>query len=144
MSAVALMHWGPALQVGFGDIDVQHRRLVGLVNTLDDAMRAGRDRDIMGTVLTELIRYTALHFAYEEKLMARHGLAHAEHSRQHVMEHERLRTEVESFQRDFLLADADVSADLLDFLCTWLGDHVLGTDKEFASALLAAGAVSAA
>ncbi len=138
------MCWGPAMQVGFGDIDAQHRRLVRLVNTLDDAMRDGRDRDIMGTVLAELIRYTTLHFAYEEKLMARHGLAGDEHSRQHLVEHERLRSEVETFQRDFLLGDADVSADLLDFLSSWLGDHVLGTDKELASALLAAGAVSAA
>ena len=141
---MTLLHWGPALQVGFGDIDAQHRRLVGLVNTLDDAMCAGRDRDVLGTVLAELVRYTTLHFAYEEKLMTRHGLADHVHSAEHRVEHERLRSEVETFQRDFILGDADVSQELLDFLRNWLADHILGTDKGLATALLAAGAVSAA
>ena len=75
---MALMTWGPALQIGYGDIDVQHKRLVDLINALDDGVRSGHSRDVLADVLTELARYTQLHFAFEEKLMELYGLSDTE------------------------------------------------------------------
>lgn len=140
---MSLMTWGPALMIGFGDIDVQHRRLVQLVNALDDAMHAGRSREVLGTVLTELVRYTKLHFAFEEKLMAAYGLQGGDVAA-HKEEHATLTAQVNDFAAQFAEGSADVSVELLEFLRDWLSNHILGTDKGLAAALRQAGAVSAA
>ncbi len=138
---MALMTWGPALQIGYGDIDVQHKRLVDLINALDDGVRSGHSRDVLADVLTELARYTQLHFAFEEKLMELYGLSDTE---EHRAEHARLTADVMSFKRQFDDGEVDLSADLLHYLRDWLNFHILQTDRALAQALRANGAVSAA
>ena len=61
--------WGPKLWVGVKDIDDQHKKLVEIVNKLNDAMVAGHGREVIGPTLNELIRYTQQHFAAEERIM---------------------------------------------------------------------------
>ncbi len=138
---MALMTWGPALQIGYGDIDVQHKRLVDLINALDDGVRSGHSRDVLADVLTELARYTQLHFAFEEKLMELYGLSDTE---EHRAEHARLSADVMSFKRQFDDGEVDLSADLLHYLRDWLNFHILQTARALAQALRANGAVSAA
>jgi hemerythrin-like metal-binding protein len=138
---MALMAWGPMLQLGFGDIDEQHKRLVELVNELDDAMRAGRGRDIVGKVLGELVRYTVYHFAFEEKLMDQYGVGAAA---AHKAEHKKLVEDVSAFKKKFDSGSAAVTTELMTFLRNWLSNHILKTDKALAKELLAKGARSAA
>lgn len=139
-----LITWGPTLQVGFGDIDVQHRRLVDLLNTLHDAFHGDRDREVLGQVVSELVRYARLHFSYEEHLMRRHGLADDTRSRSHVEEHQELTKSVADVQTRYLAGEQDLTEELLEFLKDWLEHHILGTDRGLALALVRAGAVSAA
>jgi len=138
---MTLMTWGPMLQLGYGDIDVQHKRLVELVNSLDDAMRAGKGRDVLGGVLDELIKYTQFHFAFEEKLMDKYAISTTV---AHKAEHQKLIAEVGAFQTKFEAGSASVSTELMSFLRTWLSDHILKTDKALAKELLAKGAKSPA
>lgn len=138
---MALMTWGPMLQVGYGDMDAQHKRLVELVNQLDDAMRGGHGRDVVGPVLNELIRYTVSHFAFEEKLMDRYGISS---SVAHKAEHKKLVADVSAFKAKFDAGSAAVSTELMSFLRNWLSSHILKTDKALAGELLTKGAKSAA
>jgi hemerythrin-like metal-binding protein len=138
---MALMTWGPMLQIGYGDIDAQHKRLVELVNELDDAMRAGKGRDVVGHVLTELVNYTVFHFSFEEKLMDQYGIAS---SAAHKAEHKKLVADVGAFKTKFDAGSAAVTTELMSFLRNWLSAHILKTDKALAKDLLAKGAKSAA
>lgn len=138
---MALMAWGPMLQLGYGDIDAQHKRLVEIVNQLDDAMRAGHGRDVLVTVLNELIRYTVYHFAFEEKLMDQYGISSAV---AHKAEHKQLVADVSAFKSKFDAGSASVTTELMTFLRGWLSNHILKTDKALARELLAKGAKSAA
>ncbi|MEO1063794.1 MAG: bacteriohemerythrin [Actinomycetota bacterium] len=133
------MTWGPALQVGFGDIDAQHKRLVELVNELNDEMRAGSGRDAVGPVLTELVRYTVDHFAFEERLMQEHDIST---SAAHLDEHRQLVAQVASFKEDYEAGSAAVSVELMTFLRKWLTGHILKSDKALARELKQKGAVS--
>jgi hemerythrin len=138
---MALMTWGSMLQLGYGDIDEQHKKLVELVNSLDDAMRAGKSREVLGGVLDELIKYTQFHFAFEEKLMDQYNIST---TGAHKAEHQQLISDVATFQTKFEAGSASVSTELMSFLRTWLSDHILKTDKALAKELLAKGAKSAA
>jgi hemerythrin-like metal-binding protein len=138
---MTLMTWGPMLQLGYGDIDAQHKKLVELVNELDEAMRAGKGRDVVGHVLTELVNYTVFHFSTEEKLMDKYGVPSAE---AHKKEHKKLVEDVGSFKAKFDSGTASVTTELMSFLRNWLSTHILKTDKALVKELTAKGAKSAA
>ena len=72
---MALITWSRGLEVGFGDIDVQHRRLVTMLNRLERATSRPGNGQVAREVLSELAEYTQVHFDFEEHLMVRHGLA---------------------------------------------------------------------
>jgi hemerythrin-like metal-binding protein len=135
---MTLMTWGPMLELGFGDIDVQHRKLVDLVNELDEAMRAGRGQDVADMVLDDLIHYTIHHFAFEEKLMDEYQISS---SAAHKAEHKQLIDEVTTLKAK-ITSGAIPIAGLMALLRTWLTDHILKTDKALAKELLAKGAKS--
>jgi hemerythrin-like metal-binding protein len=54
-------------------MDNQHRQLVDLLNQLENAMAKGKGKELVGKILSELIRYTQTHFSSEELLMLKHG-----------------------------------------------------------------------
>lgn len=137
---MALMTWGPDFELGFGDIDVQHRRLVGLINALEDARQRGVDHTTLAFIVEELYRYTQLHFSFEEKLMKKYSVPESEH---HVAEHRFLTAQVRNFMEAFRVRGVEISDELMEFLRDWLTFHILKTDRDLAEALLAAGAMSA-
>jgi hemerythrin-like metal-binding protein len=126
------------LELGFGDIDAQHHKLVDLVNELDDAMRVGRGQDVVGVVLDDLIHYTIYHFAFEERLMDEWQISSAE---AHKAEHQQLVVEVSTFSGK-INSGAVPASDLMALLQTWLIDHILKTDKALAKELQVKGAKS--
>jgi hemerythrin-like metal-binding protein len=133
---MALIAWGPALSVGVTVIDDQHKKLIELVNQLNDAMHAGQGRAALGTVLGELVKYTVYHFGTEEKLMAQH---HYELSAAHKAEHKKLVDDVGAFKAKFEGGNAMISTEIMNFLRDWLSRHIMGTDKKFGQALIKAG-----
>ena len=70
---MALIKWTSALSVAVPEIDLQHQKLVSLINQLHESMLSGKGREVLGGVLNELIDYTKRHFADEEELMRRHN-----------------------------------------------------------------------
>ena len=129
---MALIEWSARLSAGFQEIDNQHRKLIGLVNRVNDEMGAGHGRQVLVATLQELIEYTAYHFDTEEQLMRQHGY---EDTAEHKAEHARLIGDIGDFKRRVDSANSRVSIELLRFLRNWLNPHILGPDKEFAKAL---------
>lgn len=133
---MALITWSAMLSVGVTEIDDQHKKLIDLVNQLNDAMHAGKGKEALTPVLAELIRYTQYHFGTEDRLMARHGYKEAP---AHKAEHAKFVAEVTAFKAKFDKGNAMLSNELMAFLRDWLSKHILSTDKKFARALLAVG-----
>jgi hemerythrin-like metal-binding protein len=133
---MALISWGPALAVGVQEIDDQHKKLIDLVNQLNDAMHAGQGKEALGKVLAELVRYTVYHFGTEEKLMAKYNY---EMSAPHKAEHKKLVEDVGAFKAKFDGGNAMISTEIMNFLRDWLSKHIMQTDKKFGQALNKAG-----
>jgi len=121
---------------GVAEQDNQHKKLIDLINQLNDAMQAGHGADVMGKVLSELVNYTVLHFGYEEKLMAQHKY---EDTPAHKAEHAKFVQTVGDFKNKFDAGSAVVSVEIMNFLRDWLTKHIMKTDKKFAQALNKAG-----
>lgn len=66
---MAFFEWKNEYSVGIAKIDGQHKALVGFLNELFEAMRAGKGKDALDAVMKNLVEYTKTHFATEENFM---------------------------------------------------------------------------
>lgn len=107
---------------------MQHRRLVGLINELSDAMMVRKGYRAVPHVLAELVDYIQLHFTAEERLMQEMNYPGLEaHREEHLDMTEKILAYKERYSRDHDLA----AGELLGLLCEWLKSHILARDKEF-------------
>ncbi|MBI5165845.1 MAG: bacteriohemerythrin [Magnetospirillum sp.] len=122
-----LMAWHEAYSVNVQQFDAQHRRLFATANSLLDAVNTGRSRDEVATALEFLLHYTMYHFAEEEGLLERYGFPETFH---HQSSHRKLIAQVEDFGHRF--SDDTLSAqELLEFLHSWIIDHILIEDRKY-------------
>ena len=122
-----LFLWKKSYEVGIAEIDVQHRRLVGFINELSDAMMVKQGHRAVPHVLEELIDYIQLHFTSEEGLMQEMNYPALD---EHCQEHLEMTKQILEFKARYS-RDHDLSpSELLAFLCEWLKDHILASDKE--------------
>lgn len=129
---MALITWNNALSTGIGEQDTQHKKLIDLINQLNDAMQAGKGADVLGKVLSELVNYTVYHFGYEEKLMAQHKY---EETPAHKAEHAKFVQTAGDFKKKFDAGNAVVSTEIMNFLRDWLTTHIMKTDKKMGQSL---------
>jgi hemerythrin len=125
---MALLDWSLSLSVDVPEMDAQHKKLFGLLNDLNEAMKQGRTRDEMVRVFDELVRYTQTHFASEERFLASIGYPDLA---QHKKEHAELMGQVAAFKADYDAGKAMISIKLLGFLRDWVRNHIQKTDKEY-------------
>ncbi len=124
-----LMEWNDKLSVGVAQFDGEHKRLVGMLNDLYDAVAAGHGKDVLGRTLDGLISYTKTHFANEERYMQQHAFPALA---AHKAEHDALAKQVLEVQAKYQSgATAVLSMEVMSFLKTWLVKHIQGTDKQY-------------
>lgn len=132
-----LIEWSADLSVGIDSIDEQHKKLVNMINALNDAMLTGSSNELLGKIFTGLAAYTQKHFAYEENMFAEYGYADSE---KHKRQHSELIAQVVELKQNFIEnPQATITTDLMQFLKRWLTNHIMKTDKEYTEFLLSKG-----
>ncbi len=126
---MSLFAWSEKYSVNIRQIDDQHKKLIGMVVQLRDAMRQGKGKQVLGEVLGNLIQYTKTHFADEERLMRVNGYPEYE---AHKAKHESMTGKVAQVYRDYQDGKVTVSLEVMNFLEDWLDKHIMGTDKQYA------------
>ncbi|MBL6958263.1 MAG: hemerythrin family protein [Rhodospirillales bacterium] len=124
---MAFIEWAPALSVGFDEIDEDHKKLVGIVNKLSDAVTEGQGTSVSGNIIEELLSYTSWHFRHEERLMQSHG---DPSFFDHKQEHMDLLEKAADIKKRFDEGDQSVPEEMLPFLKDWLTHHILETDMK--------------
>jgi hemerythrin len=125
---MALFEWSDVYSVGIAGIDDQHKRLVGMINSLDDAMRQGKGRAVLQGIISGMVRYTAEHFTAEEGYFERFGYPEAG---AHSEAHRAFVGKVSDFREGFESGRIGLSTDVMNFLTEWLKGHILGMDKKY-------------
>jgi hemerythrin len=131
-----LFTWNPSYETGIREIDAQHRKLVEILNSLYDAMSKGQANKVLGPLLDELVKYTVVHFATEERLFKHYGYPDAV---AHKKEHDDLTAQAKKLQADFNAGRVSLSLQVGAFLKDWLSHHILQSDKKYAPFLAARG-----
>lgn len=128
--------WQRIYEIGYEEIDDQHREWCKRLNQLIGHLRTGRQQGVLD-LFQYLRSYIEWHFAKEEALMDQYGYPF---TRQHKQEHLRYAQELEHF--DVSLRKGDHAPLLLVFranlfLVDWFINHTTGTDRHLGHFLAA-------
>jgi len=120
--------WRKNYSVGVPSLDAQHEKLVGIINTLYDRIRAGKGAEGIVKVLDELSAYADSHFRHEEALM---GEARYPGLKDQEISHNAYRARVLELGKTFQKQPLQV----LEFLKEWWLTHITKSDMLYKDAL---------
>ena len=125
---MALITWNDSLSVNVAEIDRQHKKLIDMINELNDAMKVGKGKEVLGKIVSGLVSYTVTHFKTEERYFDQLGYPETNsHKKEHAAFVERATDLKKKFETRNLLLTIEV----MDFLSDWLRGHIMGTDKKY-------------
>jgi len=125
----------PEYYTGIESIDQEHTRLFELARETQDLL----DNDLLQDkedrlhyLISELINYTRTHFSHEEEYQKSIGYANLkQHAAQHRAFEARLMAfDLDSIENDYEKQNKTVES-LLNFLVTWLVNHILEVDMKY-------------
>lgn len=126
---MAAITWSNEYSVGVHALDTDHKLLISLINQLDESIAEGAGQETIGSVFNALLDYTEYHFGREEKLMEASGFPDTD---DHIKSHDAIREKVQEIRVKYAKGNkSDASQEVLDFMKSWLTDHILGTDKKY-------------
>ena len=119
--------WSEKLEIGIDSIDEQHRRIIDLINELQDHIERG-ELVLANQTLHTLIEYKTFHCAHEEELLQQAGFpllkphkrAHSEYIKECRVFHRRAE------QGEYVAHKA------LAFVKPWMVKHIRGEDMDYA------------
>jgi len=130
---MSLISWTDDFSVGVESIDMQHKRLVEMINALNDACAKGQVDEVIGKVFNNLAVYTKKHFEYEETLFRETGYRdEAAHKQQHAQ----LIEQVSALKTKLDAGEQAIGDEVLAFLKKWLTEHIMKEDKAYSDHLI--------
>ena len=98
-----------------------------LINQLYNAFNENKAKTVMGSILDELIKYSIVHFSYEEKYFSRFPNGEF---KEHIKQHEAFKEKVLEFKQKFERGNP-ITFRVMTFLRDWLTDHIQITDMQY-------------
>lgn len=133
---MTLITWDDALSCNIHMMDLDHKKLVDLLNQVNDAMIMGKGQEILKDVVKELIDYTIYHFHKEETLMKTYGYSgHFEH----INQHNDFVKKMQEYHNSVSMGNFMFTIDLKNYLKNWLINHIQTIDKKFSVYLTSRG-----
>ena len=127
------VEWKDEYSVGIDSIDLQHKKLLGLINQLQTAVNHSTGEAFEHEVLDALVDYTKTHFTYEEGLLVQND--YPDYG-PHKAQHEEMIKEVEQVLAGYKNDPDAAMEEAVDYLKNWLINHINGTDKKYSSFLI--------
>lgn len=118
--------WSDKFKTGHPVVDRQHQELFQMVNSLHDAIVAGKGKDVLQPTLEKLAKYTIQHFGTEEALMLQASYPNLIPHRQ---KHHQLADKAKEIIEGYKSGKIVLSITLSQFLSDWLSHHINEDDK---------------
>jgi len=135
-ASTQFVEWKDDYSVGIDSIDLQHKKLLNLINQLQTAVDYSTGEQFEREALDELVDYTKTHFSYEEGLLKDNEYPDYEpHKEQHEKMFKKVGEVLSEYEKDHDTAMSNAA----EYLKHWLINHINGTDKEYSSYLIERG-----
>jgi len=120
--------WRDEYSVNINRFDNHHRQLFQMTNELYKAVDSKKEKKVIETVFRFLIEYSEYHFKYEEEVMTQYKFPELE---QHKQRHKQLLNQVIKLKEGFKSRDIEIDTELIEFLKSWIIDHILDEDRKY-------------
>ena len=121
-------------EIGIAEIDTQHRRLFELLNEMKGWSGTDLEHEASLDILDSLTEYALVHFAVEESVMR---MLHYPGTAAHITEHKRFADTLDVFRHRLLKEKRSI--DLVDFIKSWLVDHIDRVDRGYVEFFISSG-----
>lgn len=128
--------WAEHLSVGNGLIDSDHRNLIVVVNSLEQAIGT-RDRTAVSNSYQLLDTYMVIHFRNEEKIAEAIKYPFARNRFEHQQLMHEMRYRIEELCSNVGHWPDGLLSRYSNFLSCWMTDHIIKTDMKMKPALQA-------
>lgn len=127
---MGLIKWEDRYSVKVMDMDKDHQKLIMMINTLFTAMKDGRGKTQVVTMVDEMLSYSKDHFSKEEAYMKKVNYADlASQQEQHSI----FINKVNDLSMKVRQGNVTSSIEMLNFLNNWFIDHICAVDKKYSS-----------
>ncbi|MEW6013478.1 MAG: bacteriohemerythrin [Elusimicrobiota bacterium] len=123
-----LIEWNKDYSVGIEKFDSEHKKLIEIINKLNEAMKSGRSKEILNDIISSLIKYTQTHFKSEEDFFKSVNYPEAQ---THGNCHRAFVLKVADFEKRFKSNQVGLGVDVMNFLKDWLINHIQKEDKKY-------------
>jgi hemerythrin-like metal-binding protein len=120
--------WKDEFSVGVDQMDEQHKKIIAMINRLIREQKVVTEPETVAKLLTEMTDYTREHFRAEEYLMSEYGYDRKESQ---VKQHKDFIRKTMEFCSASNVGPNILSVALLEYLSTWLVDHILEEDMQY-------------
>jgi len=132
---MGFIKWNSTYNVHIKKIDKQHKKIVSTLNHIHDLQPSSSPKAI-DKVLSELEKYTRVHFSTEEVLFDKHGYPA---SIEHKKEHERFIKKIGEVRNKFIKKKSITTIILFNFVWDWFSEHIIKMDQEYSSFMIEKG-----
>ena len=135
---MAKIAWSEDLSVGIGKFDNEHKKLVELLNKLNEAMSQGQGQKILSGILSELSTYTKTHFKHEEEAMEMYKYPGITEQK---AQHTEFVAKLQEMQAQYNAGTLSLSISVFNFLVSWVQNHIKREDKKYSDFFIKNGLV---
>jgi methyl-accepting chemotaxis protein len=122
-----IIKWNDRMSVRVPQFDEQHKQLVAMIHKLNEAMKNGQGKQVIGEILLGLVQYAESHFSQEERFMQQHN--YPDYT-SHKKIHDDLRGKVSEVIVEYEQGRI-VPAAIMMFLSDWLIGHIMNMDRKY-------------
>ena len=131
-----LITWNHEMSVKVKEIDDQHKKLINVINHLNDAIQAGKGKQVLHETFVELVRYAEYHFHTEEKYMKQFGYSGYI---PHRVAHDEFVRKVLTHQADLKSGKGVEPLAIMAFLKVWVVSHIMDMDMQYSETFIKGG-----
>ncbi len=122
------INWRDEFSVGVEEMDRQHKKLLAMINRLVEEQHTLTDPKTIAELLDGMVDYAQEHFRAEEYLMAEYDYDRKDWQEK---QHREFLDNTLSFMSAADVGPNILSVALLDFLSSWLINHILTEDMQY-------------